>query len=83
MFQTDLVQRVLFRAVEIVGSHDRLARHLQVPASDLLSWMNGNGTPPRSVFLSCVDLIMDEDDADIADLFPEDAPPRRPRRHSH
>lgn len=61
MPQNTLTSRVLFRAADILGSQARLARYLQVPGGDLLAWMQGHGSPPQSVFLRCVDLIVDED----------------------
>jgi hypothetical protein len=81
VFRSPLEQRILFRAVEIVGSHDRPARHLEVPARDLVSWMNGHDKPPLAAFLRCVDLIMQEDGPQAAQVLSEQSEPALSRRH--
>ena len=42
----------------MVGGRERLARTLQVPASEVEKWILGDKKPPREAFLRVVDLIV-------------------------
>ncbi len=52
--------RALRKAGEIMGSYQKLARHLKVTADDLQSWIDGKAVPPVPVFLRVIDFILDE-----------------------
>lgn len=52
--------RALQKAAELMGSYQKLSRHLQVPAEDLQKWIDGKAVPPIPVFLKVVDFILDE-----------------------
>jgi hypothetical protein len=52
--------RALIRAAELLGGRDKLAKILQIPASDIENWIAERGKPPREIFLRIVDLILDE-----------------------
>lgn len=52
--------RTLRKAIDILGTRAKLARHLRVPESDLQKWLENKAQPPRSVFLAAVDLVIDE-----------------------
>lgn len=47
----------LHRACVILGGVHKLAAYLGVSVARLEGWLNGNGRPPDSVFLRCVDLV--------------------------
>ena len=49
--------RTLWRALEILGGEDKLARHLRVPATDLREWLTGMDMPPMAYFLMAVDVV--------------------------
>jgi hypothetical protein len=68
----------VLRAVEVIGGHQRLARYLQVPMNDLIAWMNGHETPPLTVFLKCVDLVLDDSRMSSTQLFWSSPKPREP-----
>jgi hypothetical protein len=50
--------RVLHRACQIVGGVEQLAARLRVSRTLLHRWLEGEETPPASVFLEAVDLIL-------------------------
>lgn len=52
--------RTLQKAAELLGSRDKLCRHLQVPMSELTKWIEDRKVPPTPVFLRAVDLIIAE-----------------------
>lgn len=52
----------------MVGGRERLARTLQVPASEVEKWILGEKKPPREIFLRVVNLIIEDSAA------PGDAP---------
>lgn len=62
----DLKRRLLERACEIAGGSERLSRQLGVEQHTLEFWLSGRATPPERVFLSVVDLILDDDIARAA-----------------
>jgi hypothetical protein len=66
--------RALRKAIEILGSRAKLARHLHVPESELQKWLADEARPPKSVFLAVVDLVIDETPAP-ADESHSVAPP--------
>ena len=52
--------RALRKAAEMMGSQQKLCRHLRVPAADLQSWIDDKAVPPVAVFLRAIDFILDE-----------------------
>jgi DNA-binding transcriptional regulator YdaS (Cro superfamily) len=52
--------RILARARQIVGDHEKLARQLQVSAVHLANWIDGVTQTPDEVFLKAVDIILAE-----------------------
>jgi hypothetical protein len=58
-----LYQRTLACALRVAGSERKLARRLLVPEADLRRWLEGGETPPKSVFLAAVDVLVDPDPA--------------------
>ena len=52
--------RALSRAAELLGGREKLAKILQVPATQIEAWIADQAKPPREVFLRIVDLILDE-----------------------
>lgn len=71
---SSVYSRALQKAAELMGSYDKLARHLLVPASDLQRWIDGKGTPPTAIFLKVVDYILDETRPPNGDSEPADPP---------
>ena len=57
----NIYMRALRRAAEGLGSVDALRAHLDVPMSQLHSWMEGETRPPEVVFLRVVDLLAEEE----------------------
>ena len=49
--------RTLHDACKALGGEHKLAEYLGVNVSTISAWLNGNGRPPDSVFLRCVDLL--------------------------
>ncbi len=68
-----LYQRTLACALRVAGSERKLARRLLVPEADLRRWLEGGETPPKSVFLAAVDILVDPDPAPS----PQDKRPSR------
>lgn len=58
LLQRTLFERTLKRALDIVGSEQRLARRLRVPLNDLQSWLTGEEKPPTTAFLTAVDIVV-------------------------
>lgn len=60
--------RTLQKAAQLLGGERALARYLKVPMPDLFAWMRaGTMSPPESVFLKAVDLVMNDlNDRDAA-----------------
>jgi hypothetical protein len=52
--------RTLQKAAELIGGRKELARHLQVPVADLEKWIACSATPPHTIFLKAIDLVLDE-----------------------
>ncbi len=52
--------RALGRAAEILGGQDKLRAALNVPISQLETWLQGREAPPSHVFLKVVDIIAGE-----------------------
>jgi hypothetical protein len=65
----ELYRRTLQRAAETLGGPDRLARYLRVPATQVFRWLSGNDEPPLSVFLACVDLVLEDKRLNVTQLF--------------
>jgi hypothetical protein len=57
--------RTLRRAAELLGGERALARYLRAPMPELFVWMRDGATPPESVFLRAVDLVLN--DLDLSD----------------
>ena len=62
----ELKARLMQRACEIVGGRERLALRLDVEVHALEFWLSGRATPPERVFMSVVDLVLDDDVARAA-----------------
>jgi hypothetical protein len=52
--------RVLHRACQKLGGVDQLAQFLNVPLPTVYRWLEGESTPPMSIFLKTVDIVMPE-----------------------
>jgi hypothetical protein len=53
--------RILHKAAGIVGGERALAHYLKVPQEELYAWMRpGAAPPPTAVFLSAVDLVLND-----------------------
>ena len=57
---SSVYSRAVRKAAELLGGRDKLARTLQVPASEIEKWITEQKKPPREIFLRIVDLILDE-----------------------
>lgn len=55
---TSVYSRAVRKVAE--GGRERLARTLQVPASEVEKWILGEKKPPREIFLRVVDLIIED-----------------------
>ena len=73
---SSVYSRALRKAAELLGSEERLARHLGVPAAELRRWIQDEAEPRREPFLRAVDLILDETPAPGGD---DDAGPPTPQ----
>jgi hypothetical protein len=62
----DLKQKVLKRACEIAGGAERLSERLDVDRHSLEFWLSGRATAPEYVFLTVVDIVLDDDIARAA-----------------
>lgn len=49
--------RTLQRALEVVGTLERLAERLAVSHSDLSSWLSGSRPTPAEVYLRALDVV--------------------------
>jgi hypothetical protein len=56
----DLKRRLLQRACDIAG-RERMCVRLGVELHTLELWLAGRATPPERVFLSAVDVVLDDD----------------------
>lgn len=56
--RTTVHTRVLHRACQKLGGVEQLAEFLRVPAATVYRWLEGESTPPTSIFLKAVDLVM-------------------------
>ena len=75
--------RVLHRACQKLGGLEPLARRLDVPTAVLYGWLAGESTPPTSVFLQAVDIVMpvwtEEDEALSRELLDSRPKPGKKR----
>jgi DNA-binding transcriptional regulator YdaS (Cro superfamily) len=62
----ELKAKLLRRACDIVGTRERLAAILGVEMHSLEFWMSGRATPPERIFMSVVDLVLEDDIARAA-----------------
>jgi hypothetical protein len=62
-------RRTVERAVEVLGDEQRLARYLHVPLRELHAWRTGGELPPLAMFLSCVELILDDERSSATQLY--------------
>jgi hypothetical protein len=76
--RTTLEMRVLQRVRELIGNDRLMARELRVPMPDLFAFLKGDETPPKSVFLAAVDVLLEREDQaglrEIADMPPNQVP---------
>ena len=82
--------RVLEQTATTLGDQDALAAFLNVAPSIVEKWMTGAAPIPLSVFLACVDHLLDWQFAHVRDLFfgeakrtgqpPQSSPAVLPRR---
>jgi len=69
---------------DLLGGERALARELQVPSSDLRSWLAGTERPTRAVFIAAVDLLIEHGDADVLGAERSAAPaPNEQRAGNH
>jgi DNA-binding transcriptional regulator YdaS (Cro superfamily) len=61
-----LKARLIGRACDIAGGREQLATRLGVEAHALEFWLSGRATPPERVFLTAVDLVLEDDIARAA-----------------
>jgi CheY-like chemotaxis protein len=59
--------KALRRAVEVFGSITALSHWLKVPSDALIRWIDGEGVPPRAIFLQVADLLGSADKELTAD----------------
>jgi hypothetical protein len=57
-----LEMRVMERCVELLGSHEAVARHLRISQHDLTLWIEGLERPTRGLFLAAIDILTDRSD---------------------
>jgi hypothetical protein len=55
--------------MQMLGDEQRLARYLCVPPAKLHAWRTGGEIPPLPIFLSCVDLILDDERCSTTQLY--------------
>jgi hypothetical protein len=67
----DTQARILQRALRIVGSHEDLARLLQVRQIPLAIWLGGVTPVPDDIFLKAVDIVLNHE-TDRLSLFSDD-----------
>jgi hypothetical protein len=51
-------------AARLLGSPRKLRDFLGAPSANVASWLAGEKDPPESVFLRCLELILDRLDGD-------------------
>src|SRR3954463_14319307 len=61
-----LYTRALIRAADSQGSTQALASLLRVPENTLLRWMSGRAQMPLQAFLKLVDMLSEQEKADLA-----------------
>jgi hypothetical protein len=49
--------RTMRRAIQALGSAERVAQALGVTVSDIEAWAAGQGNPPPSAFLKAIDIV--------------------------
>jgi hypothetical protein len=60
---SSVYSRTLQKAAELIGSRQKLARHLRVPLAELEKWIAGTAVPPTGTFLKAVDVVIVETQA--------------------
>lgn len=50
--------RTLHRACLVLGGIQQLAKHLEVPDTDLRAWLQGDQEPPEGIFLAAVEVVL-------------------------
>lgn len=68
--------RATQKASDLLGGHERLAKVLLVPVSEIDSWIADKARPPRELFLRVVDIVLDEGGASGGAEAADPAPPR-------
>lgn len=64
---SSVYSRTLQKAAELLGSRQKLARHLRVPLAELEKWIAGTALPPTGTFLKAVDVVIVETSAPAGD----------------
>jgi hypothetical protein len=64
---SSVYSRTLQKAAQLLGSRQKLARHLRVPLAELEKWIAGTALPPTGTFLKAVDLVIIETQAPSGD----------------
>jgi hypothetical protein len=62
-------RRTVERAIQTLGDEQRLAHYLRVPPGKLHAWRTGGEMPPLGIFLSCVELILDDERGSATQLY--------------
>ena len=57
--------RALVRAAEILGGVEALGNHLGTSQAQVVLWMNGHQLPPQHIFLRVVDVLCDNNLAEM------------------
>ena len=57
--------RALVRAAEIMGGVEALSAHLGTSQAQVVLWMNGHQLPPQHIFLRVVDVLCDNNLAEM------------------
>jgi DNA-binding transcriptional regulator YiaG len=53
----DAYTRTFRRAIDTMGSAERLARALGASVAEIESWANGTAVPPPGAFLAAIDIV--------------------------
>ena len=62
----------LARAAEYVGGAQALCERLDVPMRELTLWLQGKSTPPPTVFLKAIDIVLVETEKSRFHPSPDD-----------
>jgi hypothetical protein len=76
----DTKANILKRALEIVGSHEDLARRLNVRPIPLAKCLGGFAPVPDEIFLKAVDIVLENETRDLSLWQDEEPAPLLQRR---